>query len=343
MEFSNLVIRPMASKDINTLLKVAENVGPGFTSLPQNEEFLTKKIKWSEDSFAGNIDRREGLYLLIMETTAGDFVGMCGIDSQIGNKVPFFNYKILTITQVCKDLDKYLDHQVLQLVNDFQGASELVSLFLHPKYRGGRRGELLSRCRLLLMAQCKDWFDSQVVAEIRGISDDDGNSPLWDALGVHFFDTDFLTADYYTTIYGKQFISDLMPSYPIYIEMLPKAAQDVLGAPHKDAAPAKTLLEKEGFEYNGYVDIFDGGPLINAKVESLRTVIESQVTTVKTIVENTENIEHPMQVMICNNDVEFRLCVGNIEMDGDGGIIIDSSIAKRLNVTTGQQIRLCPF
>lgn len=340
MEFSNLVIRPINSKDINTLLKVAKNVGPGFTSLPQNEEFLTKKIKWSEDSFNGNIDHREGLYLLIMESLTGDFIGMCGIDSQIGNKVPFFNYKISTITQVCKDLDKYLEHKILQLVNDFQGASELVSLFLHPKYRGGRRGELLSRCRLLLMAQCKEWFDTQVIAEIRGISDDKGNSPLWDSLGVHFFDTDFLTADYYTTVYGKQFISDLMPSNPIYIEMLPKDAQAVLGLPHKDAAPAKSLLEKEGFEYSGYVDIFDGGPLISAKVDNLRTVIECQVTTINRI---EKNIEHPMQVMACNNDVEFKLCVGNIEMDNEGGIKIDSTIADRLKVTTGQQLRFCPF
>ena len=42
--------------------------------------------------------------------------------------------------------------------------------------------------------------------------------------------------------------------------MLPESARAVIGVPHPSGRAAMQMLEREGFEFDGYVDIFDGGP-----------------------------------------------------------------------------------
>lgn len=51
-----------------------------------------------------------------------------------------------------------------------------------------------------------------------------------------------------------------MPKHPIYTHFLSDEAQSVIGQVHPQTAPARAVLEKEGFRYRNYVDIFDGGP-----------------------------------------------------------------------------------
>ena len=154
MELDSLVLRPIQTSDINSLCEVAATVGSGFTSLPNNKDFLQQRLELAVESFQQKNPPEERLYLLVMEDKLeGRFAGLCGIEAKVGNRVPFYNFKVSTVSQVCESLDIYLEHKVLQVVNDFQAATELVSLFLHPDYRGHQRGELLSRSRFLFIAQ----------------------------------------------------------------------------------------------------------------------------------------------------------------------------------------------
>jgi arginine N-succinyltransferase len=75
---------------------------------------------------------------------------------------------------------------------------------------------------------------------------------------------------------GNQFIADLMPKYPIYTILLPPEAQNAIGRPHAAGAAAMRLLEAEGFRHDGYVDLFDAGPTLQANVSDLRTVREAR-------------------------------------------------------------------
>ena len=67
------------------------------------------------------------------------------------------------------------------------------------------------------MAEFRERFADRVIAEMRGVSDEKGNSPFWQWLEEHFFSVDFPTADYLTGIGQKVFIAELMPKYPIYV------------------------------------------------------------------------------------------------------------------------------
>jgi len=275
-------IRPARADDLDAVLSLAEQTGGGFTNLPPNRESLAKRIAWSTESFAreGNLPDNE-LYLLLMEEAGtGRIGGSAMIFSRLGVEWPFYSYKMSTSNQTSRELGRNITMDVLYLVNDFNGAAEVGGLFLLPDLRTGGLGRLLARSRYLFMARHRERFPARVIAELRGWLDDDGGSPFWDGLGRAFFEMPFQEADRFNAVHGNQFIADLMPTHPIYTALLPQGARDVIGKPHDSGIPAMRMLEKEGFEFDGYIDIFDGGPTMAAHVDHVRTIDDARVLPV---------------------------------------------------------------
>jgi arginine N-succinyltransferase len=88
---------------------------------------------------------------------------------------------------------------------------------------------------------------------------------------------EYSTADYLTGIGQKSFVAELMPRHPVYVNLLPESARTVIGEVHDDTRPARTLLEHEGFRYEGYVDIFDAGPTLECFRDNIHAVRQSVV------------------------------------------------------------------
>jgi arginine N-succinyltransferase len=126
------------------------------------------------------------------------------------------------------------------------------------------------------MAAEPERFGTKVLAELRGVVDNEGRSPFWECLGRHFFRMDFTEADRLSATTDNQFILDLMPKYPIYVDLLPPEAREVIGRCHSDGVGAYKLLQWEGFEFDRTVDIFDGGPLVTVQRRHIRTIQESR-------------------------------------------------------------------
>ena len=101
------------------------------------------------------------------------------------------------------------------------------------------------------MSDFPERFSSIVFAEIRGWLDESEKSPFWEHLGRKFFNLPFARADFISAVNGSQFISDLMPRFPVYLELLPEQAVSVLGKPHDEAAPAKRLLKRKALNITG--------------------------------------------------------------------------------------------
>ena len=136
---------------------------------------------------------------------------------------------------------------LLHLVNDHHGDTELGTLFLERAARaGGGRGRLLSFARLMLIAADPVRFGPKAMAEIRGWTDPQGRSPFWEAVGAKFFRMDYRDAD---TLSARdhRFIADLMPRYPIYADLLPDEARGVIAQAAPDAQPALAMLKSQGF------------------------------------------------------------------------------------------------
>jgi arginine N-succinyltransferase len=158
--------------------------------------------------------------------------GVCAIKGAVGLTEPFYNYRIGTLVHSSRELDVFTRMDTLYLSNDLTGSTELCSLFLHPDYRSGNNGKLLSKSRFLFIAQFPHLFTEKLIAEMRGYQEESGRSPFYEGLGRHFFKMDFDHVDALTAVGKKSFIAELMPRQPMYVDYLPQDAQDVIGKVH---------------------------------------------------------------------------------------------------------------
>lgn len=339
MEQEAFVIRPIQSSDLDWLLSLSHKIESGFTSLPHNENFLAHRINIVEQSFNNKIPPEQRVYIFVRENLVSNVkVGIAGIQASAGYGTIFYNYELSTIKQQCRELNIELEHQVLNLVNNFQNASELISFAIDPTLRGKKLGRYLSYSRFLYMAQFPEFFGNEIIAEIRGKSTENGEHPFWEAIGRHFFAMDFETADYLTMSTDKQYIADLMPRNPIYVDMLSKAARESIGVEHTTAGPARHFLESQGFKYKDYVDIFDGGPLLLCDREQITTIKNSLLSVVS---KNVKSIENGEDALICNARPNMRSTTGKIRIENSGEVVITNDVAKILDITTGDQLRYC--
>ena len=336
------IIRPITSNDLDTLVYIAEQSGPGFTSLPNNRELLEKKIEQSLLAMSCPISvPGEESYLFVMEDLDKQVVvGTCGIEAAVGTKEPWYHYRIGTIVHASRELDVHNRFKTLYLCNDYTGHSEICTLYLSTDYRHSRNGSLLSKSRFLFMAEFPERFSQYVIAEMRGVSDDQGVSPFWEGLGKRFFSMEFSEADYLTGIGNKSFIAELMPKHSIYIHLLPDDAQAVINQVHTDTQPARKMLENEGFRFEGYVDIFDGGPTLACNVNDIRTICGSRYYKV-----HIDESAHPEQPFIASNtSVEnFRCVQALLRTEPQGSVYLSQQQADALMVEDGYSLRMQPL
>lgn len=336
-----LRIRPVKTDDHAAILALAQQAGIGFTSLPADAQVLEHKIQNAVASFAGNPERaNEEVFLFVLEDTEHKrLAGTVGIYAHVGLSRPFYSYKLSTIVQASHMVNVYSRHRVLHMVNDYTGASEVGSLFLHPDYRRDGIGKFLSRARFLMFAEFPDLFSDLVISEIRGVQDANGHSPFYDNLAKHFFQMEFRQADYINATQGGQFISDLMPKYPIYVELLSQEAQAVIGEAFEASRPAKHMLELEGFRHEGYLDVFDAGPTIQAERKRIRTVRESHHATVKEVLKEPagDGVE---RCIVSNTRLgDFSICRDALIVHEARSVSISTATAAALGVEKGDAVR----
>ena len=339
-----MLIRPATRDDLNSLYQLATKTGPGLTTLPEDRELLEEKIELSIESFKTDVkDPALEYYLFLLEDTqTGAIVGTSALAATVGLNEAFYTYHLGTVVHTSPELNIHNVINVLYLGNDYTGVSEICTLFLDPDYRKNGNGQLLSRCRFLFMALNLNRFAPKIMAEMRGYSDENGNSPFWDAVGSHFFSMDFVDADALSGEGKNQFIAELMPTYPIYLPLLPKSAIDVIGVTHPDTKPALKMLEAEGFEYRGYVDIFDAGPSVEVQTNKIKSIKESQTCTVKIVSDDDFLQLSTKQYMLANDQiVNFRSCYGNAYQEQQE-VIVNTELASQLKVTNGDILRIHP-
>ncbi len=333
-----LVLRPIKLDDLDQLLALATMTGFGLTTLPRDAELLRERILESDNSFDRIAKRPRGeTYLFVLEDLKnGKVVGTCGIVSKVGGFEPFYAYRVETSVHQSEMLSVRKEIQKLQLVVEHNGPSEIGSLFLHPGYRQHNNGRLLSLARFLFMAEHLHRFDPVVIAEMRGVIDDRGQSPFWDAIGKHFFEIDFPKADYLSMV-NKKFIADLMPTHPIYVPLLSPDAQAVIGQVHEQTRPALKMLEDEGFRKTGMIDIFEGGPVVSCRRDDVRTIRESRRATIIDVADELVTAGSDEHI-IANTRRDFRVCKGSVETRGEEGIRVNSRTALSLNVKVGDVV-----
>lgn len=337
-------IRPIARADVDGLLALAQQAGVGFTSLPNNREFLAEKIETSVRAFEERAPVNNRLYFFVLEDEAnGELAGCCAIEGQVGHEVPFYNYRLGTLAHSSVQLDLHRTIDTLFLSSDHTGDAEVCSLFLRPEYRGEankhlRNGALLSKARWLFIAQFRDRFPEKVLAEMRGVFDEQNRSPFWESLGKHFFPMDFSEADRLTGLGQKSFIGELMPRFPIYTTFMAEEARACIGQVHRHTRPALEMLKKEGLRWEGYIDIFDGGPTVEAYIDDVRAVRNSQLYHVEV---STNVLDESVSRWLAATTTMQAFTAAWIgRAPTCDTIVLSHTEAERLGVTTGDAVRL---
>ena len=210
-----LVMRPAQMADLGEVQRLAADSPIGVTSLPDDVERLSDKIAASEASFAAEVsfNGEESYFFVLEDTVAGKLVGCSAIVASAGYSEPFYSFRNETFVHASRELKIHNKIHVLSQCHDLTGNSLLTSFYVVPELVGSAWSELNSRGRLLFVANHPDRFADSVVTEIVGYSDENGDSPFWDAIGRNFFDLNYAAAERLCGLKSRTFLAELMPHY----------------------------------------------------------------------------------------------------------------------------------
>lgn len=336
-----LVWRAALPTDLQSIYEMAKTTGGGFTNLPADRSKLGSKLESAAKAFARTDETLgEDMFMFLLEETeTGQALGTCQIFSQIGSAWPHYSFRTDTFTHYSAGLGRSNRVEMLTLVTDHNWCSEVGGLFLRPDARSSGGGALLARSRYLFIRAHRARFADRTLAELRGVIDQTGSSPFWDGVAGHFFGMTFREADEHKAVRGTQFIAELMPKHPIYTAMLPEATAAVLGVPHPSGVAAQRMLENEGFVYDRYVDVFDGGPTMTVATDSISTLRDAQDEMVVDLIDAID--AGAVNIIATGRLGSFRSTYGAIAKS-DGGAILDRGVADRLGVKVGDRITYVP-
>ena len=165
---------------------MAKLTGGGFTNLPADAATLVAKLERSDAGFARKEDSQGGdLYVFVLEDpkTKQDPRHLPGVRAGRRRRSPSIPTISSTLTQSSPELGKTFrnqtlvaDHRPRRLVAKSAACSSIREM------RAGGSGALLARSRYLFMKQHRARFGDRTLAELRGVMDEAGNAPFWDAL-----------------------------------------------------------------------------------------------------------------------------------------------------------------
>ncbi len=335
------VLRAAGPDDLAVIYEMAKSTGGGFTNLPPDRQKLAEKLAVANAAFARPDDTLgDDKFMFVLEDhSTGHTRGTCQIFSRIGSTWPFYSYRIDVFAQYSNALDRTIRSELLTLCTDHSGCSEVGGLYLHAGERSVGSGALLARSRYLFIRMHRERFAERTIAELRGVADEGGESPFWDGVGGRFFGMTFREADDFNAVHGNQFVADLMPKTPIYKAMLAESALHVIGVPHMSGRPAMRMLENEGFTYERYIDIFDGGPTMAIATDEIATIRNAREDAVVDVAAPRSDGTH--SIVATGRLATFRCCLAHIYPVA-GGIVIDPVAAEALGIAPGARVTHVP-
>src|SRR5437016_1474693 len=267
------VIRDVQRSDLAALQKLARELDT--VNLPDDERELLHIIDWSARSFDGRVKnpfQRE--YVFVLEESRSErVVGASLIIAQHGTRdAPHIFFDVYEKEHYSASVDRHFRHRVLSIGYNFDGPTEIGGLVVDPQFRGqGKPGKQLSYVRFLYVAMHRPRFRDRILVELLPRLEEDGRSPLWEALGRKFTGLSYQDADRLSRE-NKEFIQQLFPPGEIYATLFSQKIQDAIGEVGPETAGARQMLTKIGFRYDERIDPFDGGPHYSAATRDVEPI-----------------------------------------------------------------------
>ena len=334
-----LVQRLCSLADLPEIERLALATPVGITSLPVDRERLSVIIEASEAAMDEDVvfTGDERYFFVLEDTDSGRLVGCSSIISAAGFSQPFHTFRNEMFVHASRESGLHNRIHVLSLCHDLTGHSLLTGFYLDPTWHSYPALKLNACGRLLFAASHPCRFADSIAVEVSGISDDGGGSPFWDGVCRHFLDVEYAEAERLGSSLGRGVLAELLPDYPLYVPMLPDAAQEAIGQVGPLSQRVYDILMQEGFESDNYVDIFDGGPVVQARLAALTSVRCSQVARVQ--------IGQPLPAagswLVANEQIaDFRACLCPLSWTAGEPVILDEKLARLLKVVDGDSLRM---
>jgi arginine N-succinyltransferase len=336
------VVRPVELADVGALETLAAQPMPGVHTLPRTREKLTASVERSIASFAAHVDiPSEESYMFVLEDAASrEIVGTAAIHASAGSNGTYFAFRNDVIQQVSRDLNISHSVHALTLCSELTAYSQLSGFYVRDRDAAGIEAALLSRARLLFSVLAPHRFGDRFFVPLAGRTSSDGHSAFWNALGRKFFKMDFLDAE--RVIGGarnRTLIVELMPHYPVYVPLLPGDAQAAMGQIHPSGQLAFNLLTEEGFEADEYIDIFDGGPILLAHKNALRSFSGSMMRRVATAERPAGAADTLVNYAVAGSEQQFRaVTVACPPVETTETVWLPLDAQRALNVASGENV-----
>jgi arginine N-succinyltransferase len=343
-----LIVRPVETRDIDALARLAENATPRLTNLPASRERLLERIARSQDAFTSEVKAPDNEhYTFVLEHIAADgvaheVVGTVTIRAQAGSAEAYYTYRQETLIHASQQLNVRREVQTLSLSHEVSKATLLCAFSLDPRYKGTYAESLLRRARLMFIAQYPERFSRILAVAFPGYLDAQAQSPFWESVGRHFFARSFQEINHIAGVRSKSFIAEVMPQFPLYLPLLTAAARAAIGREHTAHVAARAEMLAEGFVRSRHVDIFDAGPIVKAERERLATFRHDAWHPVCIRPEHALADAEP--AMIANQKREgFRCIVARYALSPTGQLMLSPSHADQLRVTEGGAVLATPL
>ena len=320
LSYDNLVFRLANTHDIDQLFYLSQATQPGLTSIPKSEKLWADRVKQNKDLLSKKDSLMQGKWFtfVIEDVSKNKIIGTASILDEVGKNYP------LNVYQICEE-KKTSSHlqikQYIRYLNPKQiesGPSELGALWLHPKYRGFGLGRLLTVGRLMFIATHRKYFKQSILAEMRGYADEKGKVPFWEHVSKPIFGMSYEIADYLASK-NQEFIKELLPNFPIIIDLLSNQARECIGMCHPLTTAACAVLLSEGFKMTRSVDIFDAGPKLTAQIDELRAIknLNSLPIREMKVMNDFHKSHSKIWIVLDNSSKDFNLKVINAVKKND--------------------------
>lgn len=337
---SHFVLRPVTYHDAKALYALTKENNIGLTSLPLTMAHCLQKIETSLRTWE-NPGMYGGAYWFVLEEKpSGRCIGCAMITPKSGQEKPILSFQKETLERHCPALNIHTTFDILHFCRWQHQPTELGGLFLSPHYRQTGVGRLLSLGRLMAIGIYPQRFDTMLIAQMRGVIDKHGQSPFWKAVSHHFCPLSFKDLDRHIRK-SKHFLLDLFPHIPIYVHMLPKEIQSILGKTHVETQGAAHLLIQEGFSVTAHIDIGDGGPILQASRDTIRLIREHHRVPVTALLESppTDGLDCLLAIQTPTGP---HITQTKVSPGTENGIGISRILAHDLGIEQGQAAWITP-
>ncbi|SAK79308.1 arginine N-succinyltransferase subunit alpha [Caballeronia calidae] len=341
-----LFVRPARLSDLDELERMARAAQPVLHSLPRDRRALEMRVALSEDSFRAEVEfPGEEFYLFVLEDSqTGRLLGTSSIVASAGYSEPFYAFRNDALIHASRELKVNRKIHALTMSHELTGMSRLTGFYIDPSLRTGNgeaAAHLLSRARMIYIAANRKRFSSEVFSLMLGVTDDAGASPFWDAVGRKFFGRDFEQVESESGGRSRTFIAEVMPSYPLYVPLLPGEAQRVLGEPNESTLLAYDIHLEEGFEPDRFVDIFDAGPVLTIAVDKSASAGSGELRAVQVV--NAAASGGAPYLVAAGGAHEFRCIVTDLAGTRADGAALNPAAREALGVDDKDTVRCVPL